>query len=221
MKTFVVCLMYAPMLPVGLLIGTIGIFVDYWVSKILLLRRHTRPLRLSSDLSNAMMRIIPFTVFMYALMTYVFNFVLESDSSAAALVMVWIMVAAIFIPVNTLCKCCRKTDLSEFKTLYGEESNYEKEAIYFHEDYDRVNPVTKQEGMEFYRQLLEKQGTEEANKILQTAFNNTNYVAPAANNRGTNYYNNIMNYAGSTGSMHRQANMVYSNPMAFRPINFA
>jgi len=54
-KTFVVALMYAPMLPVGLLIAPIGLAFDYLMAKYLLLNRHVRPDRLSADQANAMM----------------------------------------------------------------------------------------------------------------------------------------------------------------------
>jgi uncharacterized membrane protein (GlpM family) len=100
--------MYAPMLPVGLLIGLLGIGFDYWVSKYLLLRRYTRPSRLSASLSNSMMHFIPVTVFLYSLMNYVFNEVMDSDAAYAALVVLWIMLVLMFLPIGTIFKCCIK-----------------------------------------------------------------------------------------------------------------
>lgn len=72
MKTFIVALIYAPFLPVGLLIAPMGIAFDYWVAKYLLLRRHSRPKRISSDMADAIMAMIPPVIFLYAFMNWVF-----------------------------------------------------------------------------------------------------------------------------------------------------
>jgi hypothetical protein len=40
MKSFMVALVYAPILPAGLILCSIGILFEYWIDKALLLRRH-------------------------------------------------------------------------------------------------------------------------------------------------------------------------------------
>ena len=63
--------MYAPLLPLSLLIGPVGIALYYLVSKYMLLNRHARPYRQSSDLADAIMQLIPLSVFAYAIMNYI------------------------------------------------------------------------------------------------------------------------------------------------------
>jgi hypothetical protein len=84
MKTFIVTLVYAPLLPAGLLISFMGVTIEYFVDKYLLLRRHSRPNRLSSDLANVMTTMIPWAIFFYSVMNFVFNDVLESDGAFPA-----------------------------------------------------------------------------------------------------------------------------------------
>jgi hypothetical protein len=84
MKTFIVTLVYAPLLPAGLLVSFLGICVEYLVDKYLLLRRHSRPNRLSCDLANVMTTMIPWAVFFYSVMNFVFNDVLESEGALSA-----------------------------------------------------------------------------------------------------------------------------------------
>lgn len=42
-KTFILCLTYSPIVPVAIPIAICGLIVEYWISKYMLLRIHTRP----------------------------------------------------------------------------------------------------------------------------------------------------------------------------------
>jgi hypothetical protein len=103
-------------------------------------------------------------------MNYVFAAVTDSESAPAALVVVWIMLVGMFLPIGVIVKCCIKKNIDIYEKFYGKNDVYEKQAIYFYEDYDRENPVTHEEGVAAYKRLLKQHGTEDAQAILNTAF---------------------------------------------------
>jgi hypothetical protein len=81
MKTLFVALMYAPLLPVGLIIALFGILFEYSISKYVLLRRNARPNRLSSDLSETITKLIPWAIFFYSGTLYFFMDIMQSDGA--------------------------------------------------------------------------------------------------------------------------------------------
>jgi hypothetical protein len=140
-KMFLVALIYAPLLPIGLLIAMCGIAFDYMISKYLLLRRHSRPNRLSSDLSNTITRLVPFGIFLYALSLFFFMNMLESDGAGVAFVWMLVCLTHLFLPISLVRRLCRKTSVDIFEQLYR-NTDYYKDAVDFIDDYDRANPVT-------------------------------------------------------------------------------
>ena len=62
--------MYAPLIPVCLFIAPIGLLLSYLMDKYLLLNRHNRPDRVSKDVCDAMLLVIPYGVLAYAFMNW-------------------------------------------------------------------------------------------------------------------------------------------------------
>lgn len=151
MKTFIVTLAFAALIPLGILFSLFGLVFSYWVDKILLLRRHARPNRLSGNLSEVMSQFVPWAVLIYAVMTYVWMDALNPDQSQASFVWMLMVLGYIFLPIETFRKC-RKADLGS----YGKEADYEEAALSFVDDYDRENPVTSEKGWNWYFDLLHK-----------------------------------------------------------------
>lgn len=213
-KTFVVALMYAPMLPVGLLIAPIGLAFDYLMAKYLLLNRHVRPDRLSADQANAMMQLVPIVVFIYAIMNAIVQSVTESSAYTLALIWVFIMLGLLLLPISSLMRFFGKKDAEFLEKKFEEGSafdgKYQEEAIHFIEDYDRANPVTEEEGNNAFRQLLEetakntnakKETRTEAQNMLTKLGKNEEQVRKSIdavndNNTAQNVHENIFRYAG-------------------------
>lgn len=113
MKTTIVTFAYAPIIPLGFLISLAGLFLEYWIDKYVLLNRHSRPVRFGSDLSSVMTHILPYAVFIYAVMTYVFMDELSPDISLPAFVWMWIVFVYLFFPLDRCCRACSKWDIEK------------------------------------------------------------------------------------------------------------
>lgn len=55
LKTLIISFIFAPLFPLGLLIGAVSVTIQYWTDKILLLRRHSRPRNFGTGMSNNML----------------------------------------------------------------------------------------------------------------------------------------------------------------------
>jgi hypothetical protein len=161
-KTLIVTLSYAPILPLGILISIVGIIVQYWVDKMLLIKRHSRPARLSGALADAMVRIIPFAILIYAIMNYVFMWKLNSEDSYVAFVWMWIVVSYFVLPINMMLSCCRKKDISLFQS---NQEDFETASVDFVDDYDRCNPVTAEKAYAAYLDFLVKRNMIDAEHV--------------------------------------------------------
>ena len=154
-KTLIVVFAYAPIIPLGFLFGLATLVLDYWVDKILLLRRHARPLRMSGDMARVMVSSVPWAVMIYAIMNFIFIYELNEDDSAPAFIWMLIAICINILPLRILFqpilrKCCKWRVQADVPS-----ANYEDEAVKFIDDYDRVNPVTQREGWEYYLNLIE------------------------------------------------------------------
>jgi hypothetical protein len=69
LKTLTVALAFSPVAPVCLPIALCGMVLDYWTDKYLLLRRFSRPGRVSPSLSQTLAGTLPTTVLIYAAST--------------------------------------------------------------------------------------------------------------------------------------------------------
>lgn len=154
-KTLIISFAYAPIVPIGLAIGLIALIVEYWVDKILLLRRHSRPLKTSGDLNRSMVRLLPWAVVVYAVMLFVFMQSLSPDDSTAAFIWMWITIGIALFPTSFY-RICWKKQWDTPKIRAGDTKEYEEVALSFLDDFDRANPVTQREGWEAYLKLGEK-----------------------------------------------------------------
>jgi hypothetical protein len=151
MKTFLLSLMYAPVLPLGLVIGLVGILLQYWVNKYMLLRRHCRPVRLSDELDEVMLQFIPLGCAAYSASTCYFYYDLSTDLYLPGAIGCCVVLVYFLSPLRTLSKrLLRKPPASLSETTKG----YEASATDFFTDYDRVNPVTTEEGNRWWVQLI-------------------------------------------------------------------
>jgi hypothetical protein len=165
MKTFIVTLAFAALIPLGILFSLFGVLFSYWVDKYLLLRRHARPSRLSGNLSEVMSLFVPWGVLIYAILSYIWMNALNPDDSAIAFVWMLMVIGYIFLPINTLQKC-RKIDIEKFSDATYEKDYYEA-AVAFVDDYDRENPITSEKGWAWYFDQLEKSKNIEEEDLIR------------------------------------------------------
>ncbi|MEE4247734.1 MAG: hypothetical protein V2I33_20215 [Kangiellaceae bacterium] len=59
MKTYLLAMFYGPVLPIAYPITLLSLLGEFWVQKILLIRRHCRPAHLSNNIDRVMVRVVP------------------------------------------------------------------------------------------------------------------------------------------------------------------
>lgn len=152
-KTILLTFFYAPLVPVGFFFSLGAIIFEYWVSKYLLLRRHSWPKRLSGELSGIMIQLIPWAVLAYSIMNYIYMNYLNPDESDLAFIWMLIMLGYTFLPLDSIFSCFIKRSITVWEELYANKT-YETMAVEFVDDFDRSNPVTVHEGWEWLAENL-------------------------------------------------------------------
>ena len=165
MKTYLLSMMYAPVLPIGLVIGFVAVGIQYWVNKVMLLRRHCRPVRLSDELDEVMLKFVPVGCAAYAGATFYFYWDLDTIAFIPGVVACSIVFLYILTPFQRFLKICirRQMQPQTIQALSETPKTYEESAVDFFTDYDRANPATAVEGNAWWVELIaRKQGTEAA-----------------------------------------------------------
>lgn len=157
MKTLIVTLAYAPILPMGILISIAGLIFEYWIDKYLLIRRHKRPARLSGALAEAMGAFVSWAVLIYAIMNYVFMAELNEENSMAAFIWMMIVIGYFILPIQAISKMFDKENIDKFE----QNKPYEEACVEFVDDYDRTNPVTSAQATREYIAFLDKKAEAE------------------------------------------------------------
>ena len=153
-KTILLTFCYAPLIPVAFLFSALAIFLEYWIFKYLLLRRHSWPKKLSGDLAKTVFNIIPLSVLLYSVMNFVYMNFLNPDESQTAFIWMCIMIGYNFLPLEVFTGFCIKKDVSTWEITSTEK--YDEVALTFVEDYDKLNPITSSEGHKRYAELMLK-----------------------------------------------------------------
>ena len=65
LRTFLVALVFAPIFPLGLFLGSMSISIQYCTDKYLLLRRYSRPKNYSKNLTLAIIQWLPFCLLFF------------------------------------------------------------------------------------------------------------------------------------------------------------
>ena len=167
MKTYLLTVVYAPMMPFSYVFGIIAIFVQYWVDKYMLLRVHSRPVRLSHDLDEVMLQVIPIGAVLYACANWIVFADLDASFYVPGVVGVVTTSMYYIIPLKKISKILSLKKSVRVKasvnTLSESEKKYEDAAVDFVDDYDRLNPLTKDQGIQYWVNLIrKKRGYEEA-----------------------------------------------------------
>jgi len=104
MKTYLLAMFYGPILPIVFPITILSIIAEYWVGKIVLLRRHCRPENLGNDLDVVILRLVKLGVLIFAATSFGFNYDYNEDSFLPGIIGLAIAVVSIFTPFQKLLK---------------------------------------------------------------------------------------------------------------------
>lgn len=143
---FLTAIFFHPLLPISIPIAVFGFLFSYWVDKILLLRVHKIPEQMSGLMAKFIANLIPYFAFLWSLNLLLFYRTLYkeyyTDDPRHKLIVPYVIIGvtslSIILPIRTIINKCL-ADNSEDAVTYKYEDFMQK----FPTDYDRENPVTK------------------------------------------------------------------------------
>ncbi|CAD8085698.1 unnamed protein product [Paramecium sonneborni] len=163
-KTVWITLFFAPLVPVSLLFCVVGLFFYYWIQKYLLLRRKCRPPLQSSYLNSEMCNIINFSPILLAAGQLWVDFVFESNSTTKIINFISIGISGLefFLPFEKIAKrfLSWPDDLNEL-------NKYSEKWLELPIDYDRINPITRQQATQNYVKFKQSVDNKGNNQNIQ------------------------------------------------------
>jgi hypothetical protein len=144
---------YTPMIPGIAMIGVLGIFLQYWVEKYLLLRRHKVPEAMGSAMAKFYSSLIPMGMVLYAIGNYVFVLKLSDDKNGDGQWALWFMIAYYVLPIGFI------LNIFTVRAKRDKSLKYENAMFTFVQDYDRENP--NQAKSDYLKAMKERQCTDQ------------------------------------------------------------
>ena len=163
LKTVYLVCFYVYILPHTVLLGVLCIFIQYWINKYVLLRRHSRPPRLGGQLSHAMRNMLELIPICMLAGAYLF----EQDLYGKNSTQTWsALIGAICLYV-----LLKDSSYDETNQVTDGANEYEVHQYMFQTNYDRENPVTREEATQRYlKGLIEQaeylEGKDELRKMI-------------------------------------------------------
>lgn len=173
-KTLMLSLVFAPLFPLAPVFGLVCICIQYWLSKALLIRRHSRPIEYGAGMAKLSLSVFSVVILFYLSSNLYFQLVLTPDNIEVPLVFIVLFLAYLLVPMWCLYRTKAMYQLKEH--IYGEdELDYESQLVNFFDDYKRSNPVTRIEGWKEWIQVIERilyigQNGEEEKKKMAVRF---------------------------------------------------
>ena len=167
---------YTPLVPGIAIVGAIGIFLQYWIEKYLLLRRHRVPEAMGSAMAKFYSGLIPLGMLLYSIGNSIFVYELSNEDNNIGYIGLWVMVAYYVLPIGFI--------LSVFAVKVKRDSTlkYKDAKFGFVQDYDRENPMTenaaKAEYLEEMKDRVEsKEEQEEIDRQIEKNKHKNNFKA--------------------------------------------
>ena len=179
-KSCLVTVFYAPLVPIGIIISAVGLLLEAAVFKYMLIKVHTMPKKQGQTLaleSAKWLKVIPS---LYALGIFIFFYPYVPDIQVAIIifsVLVWLYNLS-FVEF-LIDKRFEDRTLELLKTMHKEndkENDYYQQFPEFYtvfciQDYERENPVTRAEGWEKWFKIIEKkEGNKDYKKFKRVNF---------------------------------------------------
>lgn len=164
-KTLSLSLFFAPIVPIGVLIGIFAIIIESCVFKFMLLRIHTKPRIHNSNLVLNAVQWMRWGILLYSLGILFFYYYI----SPGLRVLEWLFFLAVgtyvVTPFSSVFLCCYKDKTLELvkNLVNGKEGldSYFKELPRFYSDYERENPITQAKGWKRWHMFMQATGDKE------------------------------------------------------------
>jgi len=170
LKTIWVTAFYAPVLPIGVPLAVLGLFLSYWTDKYLLLNRYVRPSALGKSLSLWMAEYLELSPFFFAVGNIVFRSLIKrndddnvDDPILPTILGLAISFAHFLVPAHSIAKKC----FSSSERDYSYKQTYSQARVRFNNDYDICNPIYHDVALQNWRKIVEQAANGQAPTDLQ------------------------------------------------------
>ncbi|CAD8113085.1 unnamed protein product [Paramecium sonneborni] len=156
-KTTWLSFFFAPLIPLSVLFGFVGLMSYYWIQKYLLLRRNSKPPFQSSHLDTEMLYLMDLSPILFATMQFCLDFIFNSGKICQTINLTSLALSGLEIILPSY-----RIHRMLFKDLNEEEDSIRYEDVYLKlpTDYDRTNPLTQQNALsEFVKNKMKKQSS--------------------------------------------------------------
>ena len=159
LKNFTMSLFYAPIVPIGPFIAIFGLFIEMAVFKYILVKVCSQPKVYSSDLVQKAAGWIKLSLLLYSLGILIFYSQLVPELIILEISFFVAMSVYVLTPISSFCEYCFKDKILQI--LKNKHSNDERYTNYFSvlpkftSDYERENPVTKDEGTKRWEEFMD------------------------------------------------------------------
>ena len=163
-KTLFLSLFYAPIVPIGVAIGIVGITFDALIFRYMLLRIHSRPKRHNVELVIEAAEWIPYVILSYG--TGILVFYRDLTPSLVSLITIFFLLTVLYVftPLVRIFSCCIKEGILDIMNVLFEGDNtfndYFTQLPHFYSDYARENPVTRETGIERWNLYMQTRNPE-------------------------------------------------------------
>lgn len=148
LKTVLMSLFYAPILPCGVIISLFGLIFAYWVEKYNIVRHYKLPEMPNENLADFLLDNFKIVIFTYSVGVYLFMDDVYNTQWALGLIIA--MGCLCFLPISAFLKISLvNMDESEIH-----QDSFDDVYLDFNIDYERANPLTKKEGFKSYIKAL-------------------------------------------------------------------
>ena len=154
-KTLLMSFFFYPVFPLGFCISFIGFIFAYWLEKFNFSKMYKKPELLDKRIADYYIIYLFMIFYAFGTGSFFFLFTYEEDNNWITIIFI-ICHILLFIPFQL----CFKKDVLKYKESEIHKKTYDDMYLYFNNDYERANPMTRIEGEMRYLDKLE-----EKNKI--------------------------------------------------------
>lgn len=166
---------FAPILPLGLILGIITLIIFYWIFKYILLRRSCMPPFLGKEIAYEAIEIMEFVPLFLGLGDIFFNLIFYSETGFITYVTLGVSIFNFMFPMAWLNKELMPFEEKKKSRLNSPTNSieYAVARVEFNEEYDRCNPVTEEQATKEWIAFIEKRDDEREEKPKRKGYGMT------------------------------------------------